>query len=59
MLKKFVVLILVLILNLNNNLTNNIIISEYIEIAEQMGGEAKFINKLLDKISKRKISYIN
>ena len=46
-------------LNLNNNLTNNIIISEYIEIAEQMGGEAKFINKLLDKISKRKISYIN
>ena len=46
-------------LNLNNNLTNNIIISEYIEIAEQMGGEAKFINKLLDKISKRKISNIN
>ena len=46
-------------LNLNNNLTNNIIISEYIEIAEQMGCEAKFINKLLDKISKRKISYIN
>ena len=39
-------------LNLNNNLTNNIIISEYIEIAEQMGGETKFINKLLDKISK-------
>ena len=39
-------------LNLNNHLTNNIIISEYIEIAEQMGGEAKFINKLLDKISK-------
>ena len=46
-------------LNLNNNLTNNIIISEYIEIAEQMGGEAKFINKLLDKISKSKISNIN
>ena len=46
-------------LNLNNDLTNNIIISEYVEIAEQMGGEAKFINKLLDKISKRKISYIN
>ena len=39
-------------LNLNNDLTNNIIISEYVEIAEQMGGEAKFINKLLDKISK-------
>ena len=46
-------------LNLNNDLTNNIIISEYVEIAEQMGGEAKFINKLLDKISKRKISNIN
>ena len=46
-------------LNLNNNLTNNIIISEYIEIAEQMGGEAKFINKLLDKISKTKILNIN
>ena len=41
-------------LNLNNNLTKNIIISEYIEIAEQMGGEAKFVNKLLDKISKKK-----
>ena len=46
-------------LNLNNNLTNNIIISEYVEIAEQMGGEVKFINKLLDKISKEKISNIN
>ena len=46
-------------LNLDNNLTNNIIISEYIEIAEQMGGEAKFINKLLDKISKTKISNLN
>ncbi len=46
-------------LNFKNNLKNNIIISEYIEIAEQMGGEAKFINKLLDKISKRKISNIN
>ena len=46
-------------LNLNNDLTNNIIISEYVEIAEQMGGEAKFINKLLDKISKDKISNIN
>ena len=44
-------------LNLDNNLTNNIIISEYIEIAEQMGGEAKFINKLLDKISKKNIKY--
>ena len=46
-------------LNLNNDLTNNIIISEYVEIADQMGGEAKFINKLLDKISKDKISNIN
>ena len=46
-------------LNLNNDLTSNIIISEYVEIAEQMGGEAKFINKLLDKISKKKISNIN
>ena len=46
-------------LNLNNDLTSNIIISEYVEIAEQMGGEAKFINKLLDKISKTKISNIN
>ena len=42
-------------LNLNNNLTNNIIISEYIEIADQLGAETKFINKLLDKISKTKI----
>ena len=42
--------------NLNNNLKKNIIISEYIEIAEQMGGEPKFINKLLDKIAKTKIS---
>ena len=48
------------IIELNfNNLTNNIIISEYIEIAEQMGGEAKFINKLLDKISKTKILNTN
>ena len=46
-------------LNLHNNLTNKIIISEYIEIAEQMGGEAKFINKLLDKISKIKKLNIN
>ena len=46
-------------LNLDNNLTNNVIISEYIEIAEQMGGEAKFINKLLDKISKTKILNLN
>ena len=41
-------------LDLDNDLTKNVIISEYIEIAEQMGGEAKFINKLLDKISKKK-----
>jgi transcription antitermination factor NusB len=39
-------------LNIKNDLTDNIIISEYIEIAEQMGGEVKFINKILDKISK-------
>ena len=39
-------------LNFKNDLTNNIIISEYLEIAEQMGGDVKFINKLLDKISK-------
>ena len=39
-------------LNIENDLTDNIIISEYIEIAEQMGGEVKFINKILDKISK-------
>ena len=39
-------------LNFKNALTNNIIISEYLEIAEQMGGEVKFINKILDKISK-------
>ena len=39
-------------LNFKNDLTNNIIISEYLEIAEQMGGEVKFINKILDKISK-------
>ena len=44
---------------MDNNLTNKIIISEYIEIAELMGGEAKFINKLLDKISKTKILNIN
>ena len=56
---KAILFAVIIELNLNNNLTNNIIISEYIEIAEQMGGEAKFINKLLDKISKRKISYIN
>ncbi len=39
-------------LNIINDLTDNIIISEYLEIAEQMGGEVKFINKILDKISK-------
>ena len=39
-------------LNIQNDLTDNIIISEYVEIAEQMGGEVKFINKILDKISK-------
>ena len=39
-------------LNIQNDLTDNIIISEYLEIAEQMGGEVKFINKILDKISK-------
>ena len=39
-------------LNIQNDLTNNIIISEYLEIAEQMGGDVKFINKILDKISK-------
>ena len=35
----------------NSNLSKKIIISEYIEIANQMGGESKFINKVLDKIS--------
>lgn len=39
-------------LNIKNDLTDNIIISEYLEIAEQMGGDVKFINKILDKISK-------
>ena len=39
-------------LNIENDLTDNIIISEYLEIAEQIGGEVKFINKILDKISK-------
>ena len=39
-------------LNIQNDLTDNIIISEYLEIAEQMGGDVKFINKILDKISK-------
>ena len=36
----------------NSNLSKKIIISEYIEIASQMGGEAKFVNKVLDKFSK-------
>ena len=35
----------------NINLSKKIIISEYIEIANQMGGEAKFVNKVLDKFS--------
>ena len=35
----------------NFNLSKKIIISEYIEIASQMGGEAKFVNKVLDKFS--------
>ena len=39
-------------LNIQNDLTDNIIISEYLEIAEQMGGDVKFINKILEKISK-------
>ena len=46
-------------LSLNNKLNKNIVISEYVEIAEQIGGESKFINKLLDKISKIKIPQIN
>ncbi len=35
----------------NSNLSKKIIISEYVEIAFQMGGEAKFVNKVLDKFS--------
>ena len=38
-------------LRLNSNLSKNIIISEYIEIAQQMCGENNFINKVLDKYS--------
>ena len=38
-------------LQLNLSLSKNIIISEYIEIAEQMCGESKFINSVLDKYS--------
>ena len=38
-------------LKLNSSLSKNIIISEYIEIAQQMCGERKFINKVLDKYS--------
>jgi len=38
-------------LKLNCSLSKNIIISEYIEIAQQMCGESKFINKVLDKYS--------
>lgn len=40
-------------LKLNSNLSKNIIISEYIEIAQQMCGEKKFINKVLDKYSEK------
>tara|TARA_B100001123_G_C14628553_1_gene756774 strand:- start:48 stop:500 length:453 start_codon:yes stop_codon:yes gene_type:complete len=39
-------------LNLDSKPTKNIIISEYVEIALQMGGEPKFVNKILDKISR-------
>ena len=39
-------------LNLDSQLTRNTIISEYIEIALQMGGEPKFVNKILDMISR-------
>ena len=38
-------------LKLKSSLSKNIIISEYIEIAQQMCGESKFINKVLDKYS--------
>ena len=38
-------------LNLDSKPTKNIIISEYVEIALQMGGEPKFVNKILDKTS--------
>ena len=38
-------------LKLNSSLSKNIIISEYIEIAQQMCGENNFINKVLDKYS--------
>ena len=38
-------------LNLDLKPTKNTIISEYIEIALQMGGEPKFVNKILDKIA--------
>ena len=42
-------------LKLNSNLSKNIIISEYIEIAQQMSGESSFINKVLDKFSESNI----
>ena len=42
-------------LNLDSKPTNNTIISEYVEIALQMGGEPKFVNKILDKISRETI----
>ena len=38
-------------LKINSSLSKNIIISEYIEIAQQMCGENNFINKVLDKYS--------
>ena len=42
-------------LNLDLKPTKNTIISEYIEIAFQMGGEPKFVNKILDKIASETI----
>ena len=41
-------------LNLDSKPTKNTIISEYVEIALQMGGEPKFVNKILDKTSREK-----
>ena len=42
-------------LNLDLKPTKNTIISEYIEIAFQMGGEPKFVYKILDKIASETI----
>ena len=42
-------------LKINSSLSKNIIISEYIEIAQQMCGESNFINKVLDKYSKNNL----